>query len=60
MEIDKIVAARISAFWNSWSPDEFAKCANNGTVYQPAKGACFFSIGRGDREFPQDELTDMK
>ncbi len=30
------------------------------SIYQPASGACFFAIGRGDRELPFDQLIDLK
>jgi len=57
MKLDRQTVARVSAQWNSWSPEEFASCAEKRNIYQPGSGACFFAIERGDKEAPWDELT---
>jgi len=58
MKLDRQTVARVSAWWNSWSPMEFATCAEKRSVYQPASGVCFFAIGRGDKEIPIGQLTE--
>jgi len=57
MKLNRQTVARVSAQWNSWSPKEFASCAEKRSVYRPASGACFFAIERGDTELPGGELT---
>jgi len=57
MKLDRQTVARVSAQWNGWPPEEFASCAEKRSVYQPVSGACFFAVERGDKEFPEDELT---
>lgn len=58
MKLDRQTVARVSAQWNSWPPKEFASCAEKRIVYRPASGVGFFAIGRGDKDFPIDQLTE--
>ena len=57
MKLDRQTVAKVSALWNSWSPEDFASCAEKRSVYRPASGIGFFAIERVDKEFPWDELT---
>lgn len=58
MAVSKTVAAKVAAYFDSWSLTEFARNAENGAIYQPKKEVSYFAIGRGDKEFPIEQLSD--
>lgn len=65
MALSKVVAAKVSAYHSGWvHPEEFAEFAEKGLIYQQwHHGALkeqwsFFAIGKGDKDFPKDKLTD--
>lgn len=57
MKLDRQTVAKIAALAFGWPTTEFAKCAENKLLYWfPTE--TFFVIGRGDKIFPLDKLTD--
>jgi hypothetical protein len=58
MAVNKTIAAKVAAYFDSWSPTESARSAENGAIYQPRKEASYFVIGHGDKELPLEQLAD--
>lgn len=66
MSLSKAIAAKVSAYYTGWvDPEEFAECAEKGAIsiqrhYSfPHIRMGFFAIGKSEKEFPLDKLTDL-
>jgi len=66
MAFNKLIAAKVAAYYTSWvDPQEFAECVERGAVsiqrhfLMPKVRFGFYAIGKGEKEFPLDELTDL-
>jgi len=66
MSLSKAIAAKVAAYDTSWvDPEEFAECAEKGTIsiqrhyLVPYIRFGLFAIGKGEKEFPLDKLTDL-
>ena len=66
MALDKVIAAKVSAYHTGWvDPDEFAEFTDKGLIYRQRHHMQrdnifgFFVIGKGDKVFPIDQLTDL-
>lgn len=66
MSFSKAIAAKVSAYYTGWvDPEEFAECAEKGAIsiqrhYSfPHIRWGLFAIGKGEKEFPLDKLTDL-
>lgn len=66
MALNKLIAAKVAAYYTSWvDPQEFAECVEKGTVsiqrhfLMPKVRFGFYAIGKGEKKFPLDELTDL-
>jgi len=61
--LDKSIAARISAYWNSWDEEAFAQQAERGLIFRQEFHISIvfgYVISKDDREFPVRQLIDIK
>lgn len=62
---EKVIAAKIFAWWNSWDEKLFAEHAEKGLVYRqyiksaPEEKLFAFVIGKNDTQFPIRQLIDV-
>lgn len=60
MTVNRILAAKVAAYFDGWPIEEFAEKTRKNAIFKPVSGVAYYVMKPGSNEIPLEELTNLK